>query len=76
MGVDVGIIKNGIHGSHVTTQISSLYVPAYQVDTIDSISAGDAYVAGMLASLCKRFSIIKSANYASASGALACQGFG
>ena len=76
MGVDVGIIKNGIHGSHVTTQISHIYIPAYQVDIIDSIAAGDAYVAGMLASLCKRFSIIKSANYASASGALACQGFG
>jgi sugar/nucleoside kinase (ribokinase family) len=76
MGVDVGIIKNGIHGSHVTTQTSSIYVPAYQVDIIDSIAAGDAYVAGMLASLCKGFSIIKSSNYASASGALACQGFG
>lgn len=76
MGVDLGIIKNGMHGSHVSTQASSMHVPAYQVDMVDSVAAGDAYVAGMLASLCKGLPIRDAANYASASGALACQGSG
>ena len=76
MGLDLGIIKNGVHGSHVSTQKASMHVPAYQVDMVDSVAAGDAYVAGMLASLCKGLPIIDAANHASASGALACQGSG
>ena len=76
MNLDLGIVKNGMHGSYIATPTSSVHIPAYKVDVIDSIAAGDAYVAGMLASLCKALPLIKSAKYASASGALACQGAG
>ena len=76
MNLDLGIVKNGMHGSYIATPTSSVHIPAYKVDVIDSIAAGDAYVAGLLASLCKGIPLIESAKCASASGALACQGAG
>ena len=76
INLDLGIIKNGMNGSYITNDTLSLHIPAYNVEMIDSVAAGDAYVAGMLTSLCKGLPLIESTKYASASGALACQGPG
>ncbi|HCU79679.1 MAG: hypothetical protein CL789_00790 [Chloroflexi bacterium] len=76
INLDLGVIKNGMYGSHIISDNSNAHIPAYKVDVIDSIAAGDAYVAGMLTSLCKGLPLIEASKYASASGALACHGAG
>ena len=51
-------------------------IPAYPTDIVDTISAGDAYVAATLVALIDGASAADAAREGSAAGALACRGAG
>ncbi|MBI78943.1 MAG: hypothetical protein CMQ51_00780 [Gammaproteobacteria bacterium] len=71
-----GVIKNGKHGSHIITSKAHAHIPSIRANFKDSIGAGDAYVAAMLYSLTSQYSLMDSALNATASGSLACEGYG
>jgi fructokinase len=50
-GPQLVIVTLGKDGSYFQTETSGEYIPAYQVDTIDAIGCGDAFVAGLLSRL-------------------------
>jgi ribokinase len=72
MGPKVCVIKNGAHGSWVVTLESVELLAAFEVDVVDTIAAGDAYVAATLFGLSRKIPLMKSALYGNAAGALAC----
>jgi ribokinase len=76
MGPKVSVLKMGLEGSYVITPDAVGFVPAYEVDILDTVAAGDAYIATMLLSLCRGLPLMESATRGSAAGALACLGFG
>ena len=76
MGPKVSILKMGLEGSFVITPDAVGFVPAYEVDVLDTVAAGDAYIATTLLSLCRGLPLMEAATRGSAAGALACLGFG
>ena len=81
-GVKTVIVKLGELGSACVTAEGSFAVPAYSVEAIDTVAAGDAFNGGLAAALCQSglswpdkedaLSILKSAiSYASAVSAIA-----
>jgi ribokinase len=76
MGPQVAVLKLGKEGSYVITPSAVGQVPAYEVDVVDTVAAGDAYIGNMLFSLCRRLSLMEAATRGSAAGALACLGAG
>lgn len=76
MGPQVAILKLGRDGSYVITPKTVSLVPAYEVDVVDTVAAGDAYIATMLVSLCRGLPLLEAAVRGSAAGALACLGAG
>jgi ribokinase len=76
MGPQVAILKLGRDGSYVITPKAVSLVPAYEVDVVDTVAAGDAYVASMLVSLGRGLPLMEAAVRGSAAGALACLGAG
>ncbi len=75
-GVPVSVLKDGERGSYVVTPENVDKVPAFPVKVVDTVGAGDAYVAAMLLSLGRGESLHKSALRGSAAGAMACLGSG
>ncbi|MCL4560077.1 MAG: carbohydrate kinase family protein [Chloroflexi bacterium] len=76
MGPQVAVLKLGRDGSYVITPKKSSLVPAYEVDVVDTVAAGDAYIGVMLVSLCRGLPLMEAAIRGSAAGALACLGAG
>lgn len=76
MGPKVSVLKMGLEGSYVITPNTVGYIPAYEVNVLDTVAAGDAYIATMLLSLCRGLPLMEAATRGSAAGALACLGFG
>lgn len=75
-GPKVSVLKMGLEGSYVITRNAVGYVPAYEVDVLDTVAAGDSYIAAMLLSLCQELPLMEAATRGSAAGALACSGSG
>lgn len=76
MGPKVAVIKLGEEGSRVVTADGDAHLPAFGVDVVDTIAAGDAYVAAMLVELCRSAPLLDAAVFGSAAAALACTGAG
>ncbi len=76
LGPQVAIIKLGDGGSVIVTPSGTAEVPAFSVPVVDTISAGDAYVAATLVGLCSGLPLLDAATRGSAAGALACGGAG
>ena len=76
MGPPVAVLKLGRMGSYVITPEAVSQVPAYDVDVVDTVAAGDAYIGTMLVSLCRGLPLMDAATHGSAAGALACLGAG
>lgn len=51
-------------------------VPAFEISTVDSTAAGDAFAAGLAVKLAEKSTLIEAARFASAAGALAASGAG
>ncbi|MGG6239222.1 carbohydrate kinase family protein [Nodosilinea sp. AN01ver1] len=72
------LLTDGGNGSTCATRQHSLSLPAFDVDSIDTTGAGDAFLAGFLHQLCQRGweslqgaeAIAETLRYASAVGAL------
>ena len=69
-GIKTVALKMGERGSYVRSRDAELNVPAYKVErVVDATGAGDAYVAGFLAGTIMGWSLERTAQLASATGA-------
>lgn len=75
-GPALACLKMGGDGSLLITADDTATIPAYPVDVVDTLAAGDSYIAGLLTGLCRGLALAESAAWASAAGALACLGAG
>ncbi len=69
-GVGMVALKMGEKGCYVRTKEEEIYVPRYEVEAVDAVGAGDAFVAGFLTGLLKGWDLEKTAKFANAVGAL------
>ncbi len=78
-GPEIVVITLGSEGSYFQIKSGGVYIPAYDVDTVDAIGCGDAFIAGLLSKLVvgddwrQNISIeylTEALNYANAVGAL------
>ena len=70
------VLKMGDQGSWLITADGVLEMPAFIVEVVDSIAAGDSYAGAFLLGLCRGQSLTQAAQWGSAAGALACLGIG
>lgn len=68
-GIQTVGLKMGDQGSYVRSGAEEFYVPAYEVDVVDTTGAGDAYVAGFLAGTVMGWDLKRTTELASAAGA-------
>jgi ribokinase len=76
LGPRLTFIKTGAQGSVIVTEQAVWEVRAFPVPVVDTIAAGDAYVAATLLTLCRGSDPVAAALRGSAAGALACQAAG
>jgi len=75
-GPRLSFLKLGSGGSFVITPESCEELPAFEVDVVDTVAAGDAYVATSLLMLIRGMTPKEAGLRGSAAGALACLGAG
>lgn len=76
LGPAQAVIKLGEHGAFAVASKESRWQPAYPVQVVDTVGAGDAFVAGYLAEVITGGSLEKRLETAAACGAYACRGNG
>jgi 2-dehydro-3-deoxygluconokinase len=76
LGIGCAVVKRGADGAMVATAESRLSAPAVTVPVIDTVGAGDAFVAGWLADLARGATLRQCLDTALACGAFACTGEG
>jgi sugar/nucleoside kinase (ribokinase family) len=76
MGPKLAVVKLGKEGSVVITPQAVGHVPAFPVPVVDTVGAGDAYIATTLVRLIAGDTLQLAAYRGSAAGALACMGAG
>lgn len=76
MSRHLSVLKLGAEGSYIITADAARFIPAVKVEVIDTVAAGDAYIAAMLLSLCQGAPLMRAGLRGSAAGALACMGHG
>ena len=76
LGARHAVVKLGEHGAVEATAAERLTQPAYAVPVVDTVGAGDAFVAGWLFELGRGASAAERLDTAAACGALACTGPG
>ena len=70
------MIKLGALGAHYATKELSVHIPAFPVQAIDSVAAGDAFNGVLAASLADGDDLDRAMRVATAAGALAVTKFG
>jgi len=75
-GVKVIALKMGKDGSYLRTEKEEYFFPPYSVNVVDATGAGDAYVAGFLAGLVRKWDWKRIGQLANAAGALCTTGIG
>jgi len=70
-GVKTVIIKLGAQGVFCATSDETLFVPAFAVNAIDTVAAGDAFAGGFAAALVEGLPLQTALRWGSAAGALA-----
>jgi fructokinase len=51
LGPDLCVVTIGAKGSYFSTKNDSEFIPGFEVETVDSIGCGDAFIAGTLSQL-------------------------
>ncbi|MEY7850514.1 carbohydrate kinase family protein [Natrarchaeobius sp. A-rgal3] len=69
-GDRVLVVKHGSDGANVHTPDGSYDHPGFDVDTVDTAGAGDAFAAGFIASTLSHGDVERALEYANACGAL------
>jgi sugar/nucleoside kinase (ribokinase family) len=76
-GAGVVVLKMGADGCLVMSADNKTFrLPAFDVDVVDATGAGDAFAAGFIAGIWQDWSLEKTAQFASAVGALCVTGVG
>ncbi|MBD2771378.1 ribokinase [Iningainema tapete] len=70
-GVKCAIAKLGAKGVFCATNESSFFIPAFPVQAIDTVAAGDAFNGGLVAALFEKLSLREAVIWGAAAGALA-----
>ena len=70
-GVGTAIVKLAEQGVYWASRDASGYVPAYEVEVVDTISAGDAFSGALAVALGEGRSMVQVIRYGAAAGALA-----
>lgn len=76
LGVDCAVVKRGADGAIAATAADRLSAPAVPVPVVDTVGAGDAFVAGWLAELAGGATVRQCLDTAVVCGAFACTGEG
>jgi ribokinase len=69
-GTKIVIIKMGAQGAYCATQYDRFFTPAFLVNAIDTVAAGDAFNAGLAVALAEGHPIREAVRWGAASGAL------
>ncbi|NJR21220.1 MAG: ribokinase [Richelia sp. CSU_2_1] len=69
-GVKSAIVKLGAKGAVCVTESDSIFVPAFTVEAVDTVAAGDAFNGGLAAGLDVGLSLPEAVVWAAAAGAL------
>ena len=70
-GVSACVVTMAESGAYFATMDDDVFVPAYHVETTDTVAAGDAFSAALGVALAEGRSLNEAVKYASAAGALA-----
>ncbi len=70
-GVKCAIVKLGAKGIFCATAQEKFFVPAFPVDVVDTVAAGDAFNGGLAAALFEKMSLHQAVIWGAAAGALA-----
>lgn len=70
-GVRCAIIKLGAKGVFCATKEESFYIPAFSVNAVDTVAAGDAFNGGLAAALFEGKTLREAVVWGAAAGALA-----
>ena len=76
LGSETAVIKLGAAGSVAASRGQHVAFPAVPIRAVDTVGAGDAFVAGYLAALLRGGGLMASLETATRAGAFACLGFG
>lgn len=69
-GVSTAILKMGALGVLYTTQKTRAFIPAFKVNAIDTVAAGDAFNGGLAAALAADQDLVTAVRWGAAAGAL------
>lgn len=69
-------VKRGAQGSFLWSRDGSCSVASFRVPVKDTVGAGDAYDAALVAAILEKMSLEEAGRFASAAGALTCTGTG
>ena len=70
-GVNTVIVKLGVQGAYCATPEDSFFTPAFTVEAIDTVAAGDAFAGGFAAAIVEGLPLDQAVVWGSAAGALA-----
>jgi len=70
-GVGAAIIKLGAKGVYFEDKNASGFIPAFKVDAIDTVAAGDAFNGGLAVALAEGKPLSEAVRWAAAAGAMA-----
>lgn len=76
LGVKNCVLTLGGDGSFISTGDQNFYLPAHDIQVVDTTGCGDAFSAGLIAALNKGWDLEKSARFAGTCGALVAGGLG
>jgi ribokinase len=71
-GPRTAIVTMGAQGAVAATRGQRIHVPAFAVDVVDTVGAGDAFCAGLAVALGQGDALDDAMRFANAAGALAC----
>ncbi len=75
-GASIAAVTCGEHGSYWASEDTELHQPAFPVTVIDSTGAGDVFHGAALYGILNDFSLERTAAFAAATAAMACQKLG
>ena len=70
-GVGAAIIKLGAKGGYFESDQERGFIPAFAVESIDTVTAGDAFNGGLAVALAEGKSLAQAVEWAAAAGAMA-----